>query len=388
MLPRETFDVVMGTRPEIIKMASVVHALGTRARVVWTGQHYDADLTDTFFRTLGLPQPALRLDSVGGVSRPQQMARIIDQLSGWYEKEAPAAVLVQGDTNTVSAAAQAAHYTGVPVVHVEAGLRSRDRAMPEEINRIVAGAVTDLHCAPTSQAVENLLAEGVEPERIRLTGNTGVDANMRFMPDGLRRAAILLERALVPGGFILATFHRPENVDRPEVLATILRDLIRLPLPVVLPLHPRTKDRVEAFGLGGLLARVGHTSPLSHPHYLALAREARMLISDSGGLQEDCTVFKKPLLVVRESTERPESVSAGFARLVPGRHGFYSMAQQMLDDRDLPARLAATPSPYGDGRAGEHIARAVCEFVDAGACPVPPQLETTVPASLEGRPVH
>ncbi len=358
--------LVLGTRPEIIKLAGISRLLGSAGYIIHSGQHYDATLSAAFFTTYGLPEPRVRLTGVGGASRAEQFAAVILQLGHQLERERPAAVVVQGDTNTAAAAAQAAHFAGIPVVHVEAGLRSFDRAMPEEINRRLIGVVADLHCAPTEVSAENLRREGVAAQAIRVTGNTTVDATIESLPEPARSAAVLGDLGLQSGEFVLATIHRPENTDDVGKLSSILESLAGLTLPVVLPLHPRTLACVERFGLRPLLDRIRTLEPIDHPVFLALAGHARLLVSDSGGVQEECTVLKRPLVVIRNSTERPEAIAAGFAVLVAADPGLAArLAAAVADDR-WPADLAGRSSPFGDGRASERIAAAILELVDEG----------------------
>lgn len=343
--------VVVGTRPEIIKLAPVVRELGDRALLIHSGQHWDPDLSDTFFAGAGIAPPEVTLRDVGGRDRAGQLSTMIGQLGELFAARGPDAVIVQGDTNTTSAAAQAASCVGVPVVHVEAGLRSYDRAMPEELNRQVVGVLADLHCAATSRNVENLLREGIPGERIRLTGNTIVEATER----ALIEARLTDPPETVPEEFVLATIHRPENTDDVVNLCTILTELASLPLPVVLPLHPRTRKQIGAFGLDHLLDALHVIGPVDHTRFLGLADRAALLVSDSGGVQEECTVLKKPLVVVRNSTERPESIEAGFAHLVRPGDEVGTLARALLGDGSLHRRLRRTPSPYGDDRAAARI---------------------------------
>lgn len=362
-----TVAVVLGTRPEIVKLAGVVRGLGDRGRVVYTGQHYDEALADGVFRGLRLAPPHTRLSGIGGAARGRQVGDMISALSDLFAADPPAAVVVQGDTNTTSAGAQAAHYHGVPVVHVEAGLRSRDRAMPEEINRQVVGVLADAHCAPTAGAAANLRAEGVPDHRIHLTGNTVVEAVADSVP-GPRQAAALLRRyGLHADGYVLATLHRPENTDDPRRLRVILAELAGLDLPVVFPAHPRTRGCAARHGLSAELARLHVVDPVDHAAFLGLALHARLLVSDSGGVQEECTVLKKPLIVVRNSTERPEAVEAGFATLLRPGPEIGRLARALIADTALPARLAARPSPFGDGRAGERIVALTLALADRKA---------------------
>jgi UDP-N-acetylglucosamine 2-epimerase (non-hydrolysing) len=347
--------VVVGTRPEIVKLAPIIHILGAAARFLHTGQHHDEELSGVFLAGARLPPPET-LRGIGGEPRHVQIGRMVEQLGGMFAEQPPAAVLVQGDTNTVSAAAQAASYTGVPVVHVEAGLRSHDRAMPEEINRCVVGVLADLHCAPTQRAVANLRHDGVPADRIVLTGNTIVEAITDMLPDETAARQIVTGLGAEPGEYVLATIHRPENTDDPERLRVTLDELSKLGLPVLLPLHPRTRAAASRHGLTAALDRLRPIPPADHRTFLGLARHARLLVSDSGGVQEECTVLKRPLIVVRNSTERPESIDAGFAHLVQPGPLLGDLGRQLISDQGLSERLAAIPCPYGDGRASERIA--------------------------------
>lgn len=350
--------VVLGTRPEIIKLAPVIKELGERAWVIHTGQHYDQNLVDAFYAGAGIAHPATVLRDIGGATRTRQIAGMLEQLEELFTARRPAAVIVQGDTNSTNAGAQAASYHGIPLVHVEAGLRSHDRAMPEELNRMLVGALADLHCAATPHNVANLRAEGVPDERITLTGNTIVPAVTGVLqPDrhGPRRHP--------DGRFVLATIHRPENTDDAARLAVVLHQLGQIGVPVMLPLHPRTQAAVRRSGLEHLLEPLLVTEPLDHAQFLAAAADAALLISDSGGVQEECTVLKKPLIVVRRSTERPEAIEAGFAHLVGPGPEIGARARALLADRHLPKRLRRTASPYGDDDAAARIVAATLGLI-------------------------
>lgn len=353
--------LIVGTRPEIIKLAVLAESVPD-AYLVHTGQHYDENLSDSFFAAFNLRPPRLRLKGVGGASRTAQFSRILDQLGRHFAERRPRAVVVQGDTNTAAAAALAAHFTGIPVVHVEAGLRSNDRAMPEEINRMLVGVVADRHCAPTTQAAANLWRWGVDRAKISITGNTVIEATEASLLDEQQTAAVLAQHGVQPERYVLATIHRPENTDDPARLDAILTELAKLPLAVVFPAHPRTRAAAARHGLSSAFDRLNPVEPLGYREFLSLARHARLLISDSGGIQEECSVLKKPLIVVRNSTERPESVTAGFAELVQPGRAIGAAAARILDDEQLPAKLAATPSPYGDGLASRRIAAMLQQF--------------------------
>ena len=311
------------------------------------------------------------LGGICGQPRHAQVGRMIEQLGSMFTASHPAAVIVQGDTNTASAAAQAANYTGVPVIHVEAGLRSFDRAMPEEINRRVTGVLADVHCAPTARAVANLAAEGVPLEKITLTGNTIVEATQAMLPSEADARGIAAQFGVDPGNYVLATIHRPENTDDPDRLEAIFRELGKLGLPVVVPLHPRTRLSVTRHGLEHALDRLLPVQPVDHRTFLGLSRLARLVVSDSGGVQEECTILKYPLIVVRNSTERPESIDAGFAHLVQPGPAIGEVGRQLLADPLLRGRLAGIPSPFGDGLASERIANCARSFLEERAAPCP-----------------
>ena len=355
----DTVAVVLGTRPEIIKLGHIIRLLGPRAAVVHTGQHYDTTLSAVFFDAFDLPEPVAHL-GVGGETRGTQIGRTVEALDGWLAEHPVAAVVVQGDTNSVVGGSLAANAREVPLVHVEAGLRSFDRRMPEEHNRVVADHLADLLCAPTEVSRQNLLDEGIPDERITVTGNTIVEAVNSLLPSETERRALMAAHGVESDGFVLSTFHRPENVDDPEALRTILEQLATLPIPVILPIHPRTAARAaEHSGVGEFLDAVRVVDPLGYPEFLALAAEAAMLISDSGGVQEEVSVLKRPVLVVRRSTERPEVIGTFAERVEPGPE-IGDMARTWI--ADLPAtlaRLADEPSPYGDGTASQRIVGAI-----------------------------
>ncbi|HUZ22581.1 MAG TPA: UDP-N-acetylglucosamine 2-epimerase (non-hydrolyzing) [Streptosporangiaceae bacterium] len=354
--------VIVGTRPEIVKLALVVRLLGDNAVLIHTRQHEDEELSGVFLAAAGIAH-GRALSGICGQPRHVQLGRIIEQLGELLMELRPAAVIVQGDTNTASAGAQAASYAGVPVIHVEAGLRSRDRAMPEEINRCVTGVLADLHCAPTPQAAANLRAEGVPAARIVLTGNTIVEATWQMLPAPREARRIAAALGVEPDGYVLATIHRPENTDDPSRLEAILGELSKLGLPVLLPLHPRTLAAVRRHGLGTALDRLHVIPPADHRTFLGLASLARLLVSDSGGVQEECTVLKRPLIVVRNSTERPESIAAGFAHLVQPGPAIGDLGRMLIADPGLGTRLAAIGCPFGDGQASQRIAECARRFL-------------------------
>lgn len=349
--------VVFGTRPEVVKLAPVLWSLGDAARTIHTGQHYDPALAAALLAELGVERPDLQLE-VGGTPRGEQLGEAITRLERAFTDEPPAVVVVQGDTNSTLAGALAANACGIPLVHVEAGLRSYDRAMPEEHNRVLTDHLADRCCAPTETSREQLAAEGIAGDRVVVTGNTVVDAATRMLPDPAERVTLLERFGLEPDGFVLSTFHRPENVDDVARLRAILAELATYPVPVVLPLHPRTAARLSAEGLSAL-GPIRIVEPLGYREFLGLAAGCAFLVSDSGGVQEESSIVKRPVLVVRASTERPE-VLGTFAQLVSDVRTIGDLGRGwMVDLVAIHARLAALPSPYGDGTAGERTAAAI-----------------------------
>ncbi len=360
-MPDRSVAVVLGTRPEIIKLAPIVRLLGPAALIVHTGQHYDDLLSDIFFRGLALGRPDATLE-IGGTSRAKQIATAIDGLDDMFAELDPLVVVAQGDTNTVMAAAIAANSRGIPFAHVEAGLRSYDDRMPEEHNRVVADHLSDLLLAPTPVSVANLAREGISGDSVVLTGNTIVEAVEAMLPDPQRRAEVLAEHGLSPLAYVLCTLHRPENVDDPSTVDVILRELGRLRVPVVFPMHPRTKATIETASVQ-TPPNLTIIPPIGYAEFLALSAESAFLVSDSGGVQEEVSVYKRPLIVVRRSTERPEVIGTFAERLEPGP-GISELGNGWLDDLVLlHERLADIPSPYGDGTAAQRSVDAISSFL-------------------------
>ncbi|MDG6991448.1 MAG: UDP-N-acetylglucosamine 2-epimerase (non-hydrolyzing) [Nitrososphaerota archaeon] len=349
--------VVLGTRPEIIKMSPVIRALEASKSdffVVHTGQHYSYDLDRVFFEELGLKAP-LRNLGAGSGSHAEETAKMLVGLEAALVEGGASGVLVEGDTNSVLAGALAASKMGLQVGHVEAGLRSRDRRMPEELNRVVTDHVSDILFAPTTVARDNLLAEGVERARVKVTGNTVVDAVKQNVELAERSPRV---KALdgVGGGFILATIHRQENVDDKKVLSRIIAGVEMVSkktgFVVIFPAHPRTRKAMLRFGVSPdpLLVRVA--DPVGYLAFLKLEREAEAVLTDSGGVQEETCVLGTPCVTLRDNTERPETVEVG-ANVVAGTTpvGIVKSAERML------AGKRKWRNPFGDGRAGEKIVR-------------------------------
>jgi UDP-N-acetylglucosamine 2-epimerase (non-hydrolysing) len=352
--------VVVGTRPEIVKMAPVVRAL-TKAAVPFTfvhcGQHYDYNMSQQFIDDLELPKPDVSF-KLRTASPGEQTARIMLHLARLLKRTVPSIVLVEGDTNTVLAAALAANKRGVRVGHVEAGLRSYDLRMPEEHNRRLTDHVSDFLFAPTERAKANLERESVWG-RIFVTGNTVIDAVNQHLPIAERKSSILNQIRF--DKFALATAHRAENVDDLNVLKNFIAVMAESPLPVVYSMHPRTRKRLRQ---NGLLAKIEHDAnvqvlpPLGYLDFLVLMRRCELILTDSGGIQEEATApsIRKPVLVLRLSTERPEAVESGFAKVVgTDKDKALSAINEALKKREkLPNK-----SPYGNGDAAEKIVKII-----------------------------
>ena len=348
--------LVVGTRPEVIKMAPVIHGL-RKIKVafafVHTGQHYDYTMSRKLIEDLQLPLPDYSFKLC--ISSPiDQMAQIMVNLAKVMSKEQTNLALVEGDTNTIVAAALAALKMGVRNGHVESGLRSRDWRMPEEHNRIMVDHISDLLFAPTQQAKSNIVAEHVHG-RIFVTGNTVIDAVIQYMPLAEKTSSVL--EMISHKHFILATAHRAENVDDPIVLKELVEALIHAPFPVVFPVHPRTVKRLHQFGLYSKITRSANVQvlpPVGYLDLLLLMRKCEAILTDSGGLQEEATAppIRKPVVVFRKRTERPEAVKAGFARVAGvTRIGALRALKTMVSgNRRLPPK-----SPYGNGKAGDKI---------------------------------
>ena len=345
--------VVVGTRPEIIKMAPVIRACRDRAHclLLHTGQHYSFEMDGVFFEELELPRPDRNLE-IGPGSQSHQLAAVIAGLEPVLADERPEVLLVEGDTNSVLAAALAANKSGVRVGHVEAGLRSHDRTMPEEVNRVLTDHVADVLFAPTPRARDILLGEGVDESRIHVTGNTVVDELERQRARALRPG--LLERfGVAPDRFAVATVHRRENVEHPDRLLGIARGLhdtaAALGMPVLAALHPRTSQRLAALDLR-LDGAVRTLPPLGYLDFLGLHASAALTLTDSGGLQEEACCLQVPCVTLRDNTERPESVEVGANELAGA-----DPERIVAAARRMRARSRDWPNPFGDGKAGERI---------------------------------
>jgi UDP-N-acetylglucosamine 2-epimerase (non-hydrolysing) len=361
---------VVGARPNFMKMAPIIVALrrtpGIEQVLVHTGQHYDAKMSDVFFQDLGMPAPDVHL-GVGSGSHAQQTAKVMTEIEPVLLREKPDVVAVAGDVNSTLAVALVAAKLQIGIAHVEAGLRSRDWTMPEEVNRVLTDRLSDLLFTPSRDGDVNLVAEGIEPARIHFVGNVMIDSLRAALPRA-RESRIHQQLEVQRGGYALATVHRPSNVDEPASLSRVLAALAEVSalLPVVFPIHPRTRGRLAADP--ALSARLAATKalklvdPLGYLDFLALTEGARLVMTDSGGIQEETTALGVPCLTMRENTERPVTVEIGTNQLVgqdPAQ--IVPAARSVLEGRGKKGSL---PELW-DGHAAERIAAILIRFCEA-----------------------
>lgn len=357
---------IVGARPNFMKIAPVIRAMQAATpplplRLLHTGQHYDPELNSQLFRALAIPDPDINLD-VGSASHAVQTAEIMKRFEPVLDQVRPAAVLVVGDVNSTLACALVAVKKGVAVVHVEAGLRSFDRRMPEEINRVLTDQISDLLFTTETSARENLLREGISESRIHFVGNVMIDT-LRHNLKAAVPAAETLRRHGASGdwthkGFAVLTLHRPSNVDAPDTLRTMLGTMreVSARLPVAFAVHPRTRAKIDQYGLGSLLETPAIVSlpPIGYLEMLGLMQSARLVLTDSGGIQEETTALGVPCLTLRDGTERPITVDQGTNTIVrsdPAR--ILAAVDEILRTGGKKGRIPE----FWDGRAAERIAR-------------------------------
>lgn len=346
---------VAGARPNFMKIAPLLHELRARdsfeAFLVHTGQHYDAAMSESFFRDLGIPEPDLNLE-VGSGTHGAQTAQVLERMEQVLMERRPDAVLVVGDVNSTVAASMAAVKLGIPVGHVEAGLRSFDRDMPEEINRLLTDVISEWLFVTEPAGVENLRREGIPDAKIHLVGNVMIDT-LKTHLDRARELDTLERLGLTAGGYAALTLHRPSNVDDPEALRSLFAVLeeIHERIPVVFPVHPRTRASIARL-LEGEPPRLNLIDPLGYLDFLRLMADARLVLTDSGGIQEETTVLGVPCLTLRENTERPVTVTEGTNTIVGTDPAtIRAEADKILAGDARPGRI-----PEGwDGRAAARI---------------------------------
>ncbi len=348
---------VVGARPQFIKAAVVSRALrrlpGIREILVHTGQHYDENMSRAFFRELGIPEPDYHL-GIGGGTHGQNTGRMMEATEAVLLKECPDWVLVYGDTDTTLAGTLAAVKLHIPVAHVEAGLRSFNRRMPEEINRVLTDHAADLLFAPTDTARENLRREGIPEERIQLVGDVMLDAALFYAEKAMQQSRILDKLGLKDNMYVLVTVHRAENTETAERLKALLEALadVHREVPVVFPVHPRTRKAAEQFGLGRFLQSIRAIDPVGYLDMVMLEKNALAIATDSGGVQKEAFFYRVPCITLREDTEWVELVELGWNRLCPPVR-WAELASILRAAQKAPGKEAM---PYGDGKASERIA--------------------------------
>ncbi len=367
MTPRtQTILTVLGARPQFIKAAVVSRAFATRSRIcehiVHTGQHFDDSMSQVFFREMGIPEPRWNL-GVSGLSHGAMTGRMLEGIEAILVAERPDMVLVYGDTTSTLAGALAAAKLGIPIAHVEAGLRSFNRAMPEEINRVLTDHAAQLLFAPTAAAVANLRREGFPGAAVHCVGDVMYDGCLAYGALAAERSTILRDLDLLGRPYVLATFHRQENTDDPNRLATIVRALAAtaLHVTVVVPLHPRTRRILANMPqIADPLARLRLSEPLGFFDMMVLERHARLIATDSGGVQKEAYFHGVPCVTLRHETEWVELVEIGANRLAPPEDE-RTVTETIRTMLDIDRSVFAGHAPFGDGRAAERIVDVIAE---------------------------
>lgn len=368
---------ILGTRPEIIKMAPIIAEIDNRGIdqiVLHTGQHYDKEMSDNFFRDLEIPSPDYNIH-VGSGTHGRQTGRMMEGIEEILMEEKPDIVLVQGDTNAVLAGALVCAKLHIAVGHVEAGLRSFDLTMPEEINRKVADICSTMYFIPTEESAINLLTEGFSRKDLIITGNTVVDACFRHLEIAKKRG--FEEESLKEldidnmDNILTLTMHRAENVDVKERVTNIIGALKELSdMNIIFPIHPRTKHTLENFGLFDELNNLSHVhivKPIGYLDFLLLTSKSTLILTDSGGLQEEAITLDVPALTLRYNTERPETVTAGGNILVgSNKEAILENANKILNDKEFADKMKNAINPYGQGNAAKSTVDAIEEYYDAG----------------------
>jgi UDP-N-acetylglucosamine 2-epimerase (non-hydrolysing) len=365
---------IVGARPNFMKVAPIYKAIAARTNLVQvlvhTGQHYDVKMSDVFFTDLGLPVPDVHL-GIGSGSHAQQTARMMVELEKVFLEHKPDLVSVVGDVNSTVAAAMVTSKLAIPLAHVEAGLRSFVQYMPEEVNRLVTDRLADLLLTPSRDADANLLKEGIDPSRIHFVGNVMIDS-LLSSKEQAERLPTLKNLGLTPGGYAVCTLHRASNVDDPRLLGGLLNAVAHVStrLPVIFPVHPRTRKVIAEQGLSPIFERhpnLRAVDPMGYLEFVGLTSQAKLILTDSGGLQEETTALGVPCLTLREETERPITVEEGTNEVVgtdPDR--IRQAADRILDGQGKKGRV---PELW-DGRASERIADLFARYLGADGRPL------------------
>lgn len=360
---------VVGARPNFMKIAPLKRAFDSHPEIesiiVHTGQHYDEKMSDIFFNQLEIPKPEYNL-GIGGGSHTQQKANVMLAFEPILEKEKPDMVLVVGDVNATAACSIVAVKMGVPICHVEAGLRSFDRKMPEEINRIITDSISDLLFITEQSGIDNLANEGVDPDKVFFVGNVMID-NLKYLEHKADSSTILEDLKIATDEFVLMTMHRPQNVDHADGLNSILSIIKKVSAhkTIVLPLHPRTKNNLESHGLLEELKSLPNVildQPLGYLQFLKLMKNASLIITDSGGIQEETTYLQVPCITFRSTTERPVTTSLGTNYLMSDL-SVDKVYQLTVDILNGKMKEGVIP-PFWDGEAAHRIAKILVEYMN------------------------
>lgn len=375
-LSQRSILCVVGARPNFMKIAPIMAALGEYSpelsvSLVHTGQHYDVAMNHQYFEALGIPEPDVNLE-VGSGSHAEQTAEVMRRFEPIMDERRPTAVLVVGDVNSTLACALVASKKGVPVIHVEAGLRSFDRAMPEEINRILTDQISDLLFTTERRSQANLLREGIDQPRIRFVGNVMIDTLRRNLDKAVPVSQILKvagRESLLndQDGYAVLTMHRPSNVDDFDTLQSLLETVLEISsrLPVIFPMHPRTHTMVDKFGLAHMLEvpEILLLPPMGYLEMLGLMKDARVVLTDSGGIQEETTSLGIPCITLRNNTERPVTVDEG-TNTIAGQNS--AKILEIFNEIMLSGGKAGRIPEYWDGQASIRIAAAIREWLNNG----------------------
>ena len=363
MSPEFLIEVILGTRPEIIKLAPLLSALKRKRikfHLVHTQQHYSYKLDKIFFTEFGIAEPNYVLN-IGSGTHAEQVGKTLIKLEELLIKENPTFVVVEGDTNSVLASALTAAKLNIKIAHIEAGLRSFDRSMPEEINRILTDRISDLLFAPTYIAKKNLLREGIDKKNVFVTGNTIVDITFKNIKKAKRSSNILTKLNICKDEYFLLTLHRQENVDKKKRLKRIMASVKKIcdNYTVIFPVHPRTLKRYKKFEMLKDLKKINNfriIEPIGYLDFLKLESSARLILTDSGGIQEEACILGVPCVTLRENTERPETVEIG-ANIIAGtqKESILAAVEKMLK------RKRDWKQPFGNGKSGEKIAEILAE---------------------------
>lgn len=359
---------IIGTRPEIIKMAPIIDEVQKRALdyiIIHTGQHYDQKMSEQFFRDLKLPHPHYNI-GVGSNSHGKQTAQMLEGIEKILLSENPDVVLIEGDTNAVLAGAIASSKLNLTLGHVEAGLRSFDKTMPEEINRTVADVCSTLFFVPTEESALNLLFEGITSQNIFITGNSVVDSCIRNLKIAKKHSSLNSNLDL-QGDILTLTLHRAENVDYPQRLRNILEALLELEeMNIIFPVHPRTEKNLKKYGFHDILNQAKHIQmikPIAYLQFLLLLSNSKLVMTDSGGIQEEAITLDLPCVTIRYNTERPETVTAGGNILLGAqKESIIQGVRKIMRDPVLYQKMKDAYNPYGDGKASKMILDAIMKL--------------------------